>query len=242
MIILGQVVVIGGGCYGTFYLGQLAKARHEGAVTWSRLLVVDRDPHCAAQAMVTDLPDSELVVADWVTFLDDWLLPAERTDADRIVPSPFMPHLMAGWLLRRARELWPDRCVEMVPAAAPVGTPFDRLHPDDGVRYLSHADWTCPVHCIEPATCPATLAPRSWEMGETIARWTTRREGRQAVGPALFTCRHVSHGVGMFAVRGAFDALAALREPAASRDGADLVIGSISACHGALAVLRVGPA
>lgn len=80
-------------------------------------------------------------------------------------------------------------------------------------------------------------------MGETISRWTAARAAeRPTVGPALFTCRHRSHGVGMYPVGGAFDALAALEARAAGPAGADLVIGSVSACHGALAVLRVGPA
>jgi hypothetical protein len=43
---LGEVIVIGGGCYGSFYLGQLIKARDAGAVEWRRLLVIDRDPAC----------------------------------------------------------------------------------------------------------------------------------------------------------------------------------------------------
>jgi hypothetical protein len=240
---LGEVVVIGGGCYGGFYLGQLATARAAGALEWDRLLVVDRDPDCAAAASVGGVAGAELVVANWDSFLDSWLQPAERTPLDRLVPSPFMPHLMADWLLRRARERWPGREVAMLPAETPVGTPYDRLHHGDGVRYLSHADWICPVHCIEPITCPAITAPRSWEMGETITRWTlARARQRPTVGPALFTCRHESHGVGMYPVVGAFAALASLADRAGSGGPVDLVVGSVSACHGALAVLGVGPA
>jgi hypothetical protein len=114
------------------------------------------------------------------------------------------------------------------------------LHPADGVRYLSHADWTCPVHCIEPASCPVIKAPRQWEMTDTVTAWTDRhRNGRPTAGPVLFTCRHLTHGVGMYPITDAFGALDAMRELVRSHGRADLVIGSISACHGAVAVLRV---
>lgn len=243
MIALGEVVVIGGGCYGGFYLGQLAKARAAGAATWRSLVVVDRDANCAAAASVGAVPEAELRVAEWGAFLDGWLDPEARRDDDRIVPSPLMPHLMAEWLLRRTRERWPAREVAMVPATEPAGTPFDELHPGDGVRYLSHADWICPVHCIEPATCPVIRAPRSWEMGDTVAAWTaTQARTRPTVGPALFTCRHVTYGVGMYGVLAAFAALDQLDEVVRAEGTGDLVVGSVSGCHGAMAVLRVAAA
>ncbi len=240
MIALGEVVVIGGGCYGGFYLAQLAKARAADAVTWRAVRVVDHDPACAAAVSIATVPDASLEVQPWGAFLDGWLDPTRRTADDRIVPSPLMPHLMAEWLVRRARTRWPDHTVAMVPATAEAGTPFDQLHPGDGVRYLSHADWTCPVHCIEPRTCPAIAAPRSWEMSDTVTAWAAaHRRDLPTAGPLLFTCRHVSHGVGMFPVVQAFEAVEALAALVDAHDAADLVIGSVSACHGALAVLRV---
>jgi hypothetical protein len=243
MIALGEVVIIGGGCYGSFYLGQLAKARAAGVATWTRLLVVDRDAQCRAATSIASVPDAELRVVEWAPFLEAWLDASARTADDRIVPSPLMPHLMASWLEARARERWPERDVRMVPAEAELGTPFDRLHPGDGVRYVSFADWLCPVHCIEPARCPAIRAPRQWEMSDAVTAWTTaRRREHPTAGPALFACRHATYGVGMYAATLAFEALAALdAEVDAHAQGADLVIGSVSACHGAVGVLRVGP-
>lgn len=242
MIALGEVVIIGGGCYGSFYAGQLLEARGKGAATWRRLVVVDRDPACQAAPLLEEVPDAVIAVAEWAEFLDGWL-GAERAEDDQIVPSPLMPHLMANWIEGQARERWPDREVGMTPAETPVGTPFDRLHPGDGVRYLSWADWLCPVHCIEPATCPVIAGPRSWEMSETVAAWTADRTMvTPTAGPAVFACRHVVHGVGMYPARAATDGFAALVEALEqSAKGVDLVIASISSCHGAVGVLRVGP-
>ena len=71
-------------------------------------------------------------------------------------------------------------------------------------------------------------------------RWAAEH-GRHhpTAGPVLFTCRHLTHGVGMYPVIDAFPALDALDTLVAQHGRGDLVIGSISACHGALAVLRV---
>src|SRR5215210_128458 len=42
----GTIVVVGGGCYGSYYVRQLSRAAEAGALTWERLVVVDRDPNC----------------------------------------------------------------------------------------------------------------------------------------------------------------------------------------------------
>ena len=36
-IALGDVVIVGGGCYGSFYTAQLLRARERGAATWRRV-------------------------------------------------------------------------------------------------------------------------------------------------------------------------------------------------------------
>ena len=244
MIALGDIAIMGGGCYGTFYLGQLTAARSKGALNCRQVLVVDRDANCQAAAHISP-GISTLVTSDWNAFLDRWLDPGERDRdglSDTIVPTPMMPHLMAQWLERSARARWPGRTVSLVPAQTPIGTPYDRLH-TDGVRYVSFADWICPVHCVEPLLCPAIKAPRSWEMGDAITTWTTELGRTRPTAPAaLFTCRHAVYGVGMFPAQAAFDGLEAFVPVASAQSGGDLVIGSISACHGAIALLRVGPA
>ena len=113
----GDVAIVGGGCYGTFYAGQLLRARERGKATYRRLLVVDRDPGCRFAAEIGAAPTT----ASW--WWPDWerLLrplarpPRARGDAgpdDAIVPSPLMPHLMYEWLVRRARARWPGAPVE----------------------------------------------------------------------------------------------------------------------------------
>ena len=241
---LRDVAIVGGGCYGTFYAGQMIRARGRGKARYRRLLVVDRDPRCRFTAEIGGSEDRRLVVAEWGEFFDDWL-DQPRSDGsdpgDAIVPSPLMPHLMYQWLVRRARVRWPGRVVEQRALAAPTGTPYDSPAPD-GTRYVSFADWLCPTHCVEPALCPVTRAPRTWEMSEEMERLTARL-GRSTptAGPALFVCRHRVFGVGMFDVAAVQEGDRLVAEAGARLEELDVVVGTVSGCHGAVSLLHLGP-
>jgi hypothetical protein len=174
-------VVVGGGCYGRYYVRQLLRAERAGALTWQELLVVDRDPACSVSMLGADErpPRLRLIVATWEEFFAEFL-PAVAGDvrrvADAIVPSPLMPHLMADWLADRARERWPARSVRIVPIAELPSIPWQRST-DDGTRYVSFAQWICPINCIEPARCPHTRGPRSWSL--PVALTPRSRAGRR---------------------------------------------------------------
>jgi hypothetical protein len=242
LVRLGEVVIVGGGCYGTFYASQLERARARGAAAYERLLVVDRDPGCRAARELPPDPARAVVVGEWESFFDEYLAgDGAASGADAIVPSPLMPHLMFGWLARRARARWPGREVGPAPLDAEVGTPYDVRAPD-GTRYVSHADWLCPTHCIEPALCPIIRAPRSWDMGDTLAAYVDRlRRAHPTSGPVLFVTRHRVYGVGMFDVSAVREADRLVAEAGALGAAVDVVVGSISACHGAVSLLRLGP-
>jgi hypothetical protein len=236
----GSVVIVGGGCYGSFYAAQLAQARERGKVAYREVLIVDRDPACRVAGELARLPDQRLVVSDWSAFFDRWLDPAARGPDDLIVPSPLMPHLMYEWLLRRARARWPGREVATRALARPLGTPYDTLAPD-GTRYVSFADWICPTHCIEPATCPVTRGPRTWEIADALYAMVRRSRRDEPIrGPVLLRCTHQVHGVGAFP---AAEVLGADREVAAVGEGGesvDVLVATVSGCHGAVNLLHLG--
>jgi hypothetical protein len=239
---LRDVAIVGGGCYGTFYAGQLIRAAERGKTRFRRLLVVDHDPDCRFAREIGEAPDRELVVADWGAFFDRWLdRPGPEDGAgDAIVPSPLMPHLMYEWLVRRARKRWPGRPIEPRALTAPIGTPYDTTGAD-GTRYISFADWLCPTHCIEPAICPVIRGPRTWEMSEAMETLTSRLAlAAPTAGPALFVCRHRVFGVGMF---DAAEVLAGDRlvTEAGTAAEVDVLVGTVSACHGAVSLLHLGP-
>jgi hypothetical protein len=241
------VIVVGGGCYGTFYASQLAKAKSRGKTDYRAVIVVDRNADCRARRELGATPDRQFVTADWSVFFDEFLRDARRTtpDAreDQIVPSPHMPHLMFEWVLRRARQRWPDREVTVAPVPGTFPTPYDRASGGaDETRYVSFADWICPTHCIEPVRCPAIGAPRTWEMSEAVGSLAERLrgEGRRVAGPALFVCKHRVFGVGMFSADAVRAGDRLVQDIGASGDPAAVLVGTISSCHGALNLLTLG--
>ena len=83
---------------------------------------------------------------------------------------------------------------------------------------------------------------RTWEMSETVTALAEqlRAAGRSVSGPALFVCKHQVFGVGMFSAE-SVRAGDRLVEQAGSEQAAEVLIGTISSCHGALNLLTVGP-
>jgi hypothetical protein len=241
-----DIVIIGGGCYGSFYVGQLLRAAERGKAEYRRLLVVDRDPSCRFAREIGSGDGRELIHQDWDDFFDEFLPGAAAGvgggPADTIVPSPLMPHLMYRWLVRQAEARWPGRVVETRPVPTSPGTPYDVSAPD-GTRYVSYADWICPTHCIEPALCPVIRAPRSWDMVDAM-QGLTRRLARSAPtsGPVLLVCEHRVFGVGMFDASAVAAGNAIVATAGAPGTSVDVVVGTISHCHGAVNLLHLGDA
>jgi len=244
-VVMRDVIVVGGGCYGAFYASQLAKAKEKGRARFRKVVVVDRDPDCRARRELGEAPDREFIARDWTRYFDEYLGSSQQVAAgapqDYIVPSPLMPHLMFEWVVRRARARWPDRAVAVGPVPGTLGTPYDRVAPDH-TRYVSFADWICPTHCIEPAICPAIAGPRTWEMGTAIGALVQRLqvEGKPVAGSALFVCRHHVFGVGTFGVEAVLEGDAVVAAAGATGDATAVLVGTISACHGAMNLLTIG--
>jgi hypothetical protein len=240
---LRDVVVVGGGCYGTFYATQLAKAKQRGKATYRTVMIVDRDERCRARLELPDAPDRLFVTSEWDAFFDRFFT-TDRSSGDHgrdyIVPSPHMPHLMFEWLVRRVRAQIPGRRFDVVEVPGTLTLPYDRTAPDR-TRYVSFADWICPTHCIEPAICPAIGQPRTWEMSDALSDLAQRlrAEGQPVRGQALFQCQHHVYGVGTFAVDSVLEGERVVTEAARSTEEALVLVGTVSSCHGAVNLLRV---
>jgi hypothetical protein len=243
----GRIVVIGGGCYGSWYAGQLAKAAERGALIAREVVVVDRNPQCTVASRLRDgvyaaIPLT-LETTTWDSYLESWLAMGTSALAqDALVPSPLMPHLCLDWLMARARVRWPARTVEVRPLPRAPEMPWERAAPD-GRHYVSYATWTCPVNCIEPARCPATRGVRDWSMPPALVKYVEAEvqgsEGRPPMrGPVIFHCVHRTYGVGMIDAAG----IAAADDDIAKwGDGSPIavLVGTVSHCHGALGMLHI---
>jgi hypothetical protein len=237
----GTIIVVGGGCYGSYYVRQLIRAAQADAIHAQRVVVVDRDPSCRVSGEIggsSSSPFAITVVArEWRSFFDEYLSNAAAdpvaTAKDAIVPSPLMPHLMGEWLVSRARSRFEER-VSTRPFDSAPNVPWERAG-DDGTHYVSFATWMCPVNCVEPRVCPHTRDVRSWSMPERVAEHAHTLPDTQS---AVLFCRHRAYGVGMFDTAEVLDA--DQRVAAAGRTGsAEFIIGTVSHCHGALTRLVI---
>lgn len=238
----GDIVVVGGGCYGSYYVRQLERAATAGAIAAARVVVVDHDAHCQVAALANGARTEpwpvavDVVQADWREFFDRYLSAVSATPGetrDAIVPSPLMPHLMAEWLIARARRRWPGRHIEVRPLETVPEVPWSRAGSDD-THYVSFATWMCPVNCIEPRICPHTRGERTWSLPSTLAEHAReRRQSDASAASVVLHCTHRAYGVGMFDTA---DVIAGDRTIAAAGEhgGADVLIGTMSHCHGAL--------
>ncbi len=261
--------VMGGGCYGTFYARQLLRARAAGALPVDEVAVVDAAAEPRALTQLGGSPLLRHYRERWDDFLDRVLAdagtagdavaagspaaatsggdagtagsPAAATpggDAILVTP-PFTPHLALAWLLRTLPHRVAGREWRLEPFAALPPTPF-RHQAEGGPLLLSHADWVCPVNCIEPEHCPKTRGPRDWDMDRTADGLA---EALGAVGQPvdvveLFHCHHVGYGVGGYPLARLPAAAHTLARAAGRASGMRALVGTISHCHGALNLLR----
>lgn len=86
----GTIIVCGGGCYGGYYVRQLARARAAGAMAYRQLLVIDRDADCRVAQLVAAISagDSALVRRHgWRLHRDDRAVDDAGADGNAADPA-----------------------------------------------------------------------------------------------------------------------------------------------------------
>ena len=220
------LIVIGGGDVGSGYVRQILRAVSAGRLDTGRVIVVDRDPACAARAFAEPLVRFD--VADWSSWLDAHL--ASASPEDHLVPYHWAPHLLLDWLARATggrvdrSTAWPSR-----------GTPYEGPT-GAGDRALSYATWPCPPTCIEPALCPHTRGPRDWSLAGDLS---AAAPGERFDGRVVFRCLHLVYGVGTIPVREMLEARDRLLADAGTPR--TYLVSTASHCHGLATPLSVGP-
>lgn len=239
---VGELIVVGGGCYGSQHASRLAQGKDRGRLKAGLIRLVDHDPDCQARREpLAERPDVAFELASYDAFFDAYLGWGDgpARPEDHVIPAPLAPHVLAAWLAR-AVAARTGRPVRFVPVEARLGQVFERQG-GDGALYLSFADWLCPVNCIEPTRCPAIKGPRAWDQATAIQEAAAQQADLALC--AVFTVRHLAWGVASTPVAQLLEALEAL-VAAASRDAGPLRawVGTASHCHAALAELAIGAA
>lgn len=226
-----QFAVVSGGPEGAFYVRQLLRAARAGRAVVDGIVVVDRDPACAAAREFGGDPRVALACADWVDWLDANL--ARLPEGAQLVPYHWAPHVLLEWLRRQVTRL--GGRAERGPRLAARGLPFegDVAHGD---RALSYASWICPATCIEPALCPHTRGPKDWSLAEDLRR----PHAADAVdGRLVFRCLHYAYGVGTIPVAEILAARDRVLEGSGERS---YLVATSSHCHALGTTLRVSAA
>ncbi len=223
---------MGGGDAGATSTRRLLRAVEAGRLRTDEIVVVDRDPRCAAADLAAAVPRAPVVrldVADWTEWLDR-CLGLCRPD-DHVVPYHWAPHLFLTWLEREVARAGGTSRRETPPLDG--RWPFERAT-RAGDAALSYATWTCPPACIEPALCPHTRGPRDWSLaGDLAAAGVAAAE--ESIVLASF---HLVWGVATVPVRALLEA----RRRVLAGPGAGpraWVVSTASHCHGLSALLRV---
>jgi hypothetical protein len=223
-------VVVGGAEIGAATVRRLLRAVEAGKLDTDRIVVVDRDPGCAASA-ISDRR-VERVTADWSDWLDAHL--GDLGPDDHFVPYHWAPHLLSDWLARQVVQAGGSatRGGDVPSHGVPVERPTLA-----GDAALSYATWICPPTCIEPALCPHTGGPKDWSLARDLETTQPREE---LAGRIVFRCLHLVWGVGTVPVAAIHEA----RDRLLAGLGAGrrrYLVATSSHCHALAAILEVAP-
>jgi hypothetical protein len=221
-------VVIGGGTIGHGSARQLLRARDAGRLETDRIVVVDRNPACAAASLPAPV---ELAVSEWGPWLRDHL--ARFGDRDHLVPDHWAPHLLRHWLAAELESR--GATLSPIPVRLPRSFPFERETREGKDRALSYATWLCPPRCIEPALCPHTRGAKDWSLARDLAQ----PEAESVYdGQIVFPCLHLVYGIGTVPIAGILAARdRVLRD--LEKGPRSYLLATGSHCHGLASAIRV---
>lgn len=231
--------IAGGGCYGSYYVRQLDRARERKKLDVTEIVVVDKDSQCAVAKTLPQVEGARLEVCDWIDFGEVLWKNRALWRNDMWVPTPLGPHIIYHWI----KKQWEKESGQAFQPVAYTG-PMPQLPYAQtlatGSLVLSHAPGICPVNCVEPKICPLTKDDRDWEMKDTVRKLVAEKadaHGIEAVG--VFVCQHHAHGVGTIPLKDLFAEWEAIHTRLKQGNVSRIGVATVSSCHGILDTLEL---
>lgn len=237
--------IVGGGCFGSGYAKWLLRAQSLGWLDFEKIILIDHNPTCAATKL--DLPQDQVQFAalDWIEYFAAYLLQNYQTQTvsqDHWVPSPLSPHILFLGMQRALSALSLAKFSREIAwqSSAPtqeLGLPVN-MKLKSGDVALSFAKWKCPVHCIEPGTCPAIHQKRDWDM--QLALNTDLSGGEvEKTSTHILQCTHLIHGVGTIPCQNILAAFQKLLKDITEKECREICVATVSKCHGLISQAKL---
>ncbi|QQR81466.1 MAG: hypothetical protein IPJ69_04930 [Deltaproteobacteria bacterium] len=228
-------IILGGGCFGSFYTRQLLRAQK--FLSFQTIHIVDIKKDCQAFLEHGDGAGKIVYnIQDW----KDFFLPYFREKIndvrlgkpieDHYVPPTFAPHVLMEVFLDIFQKDFPLVKIGPEPMIDLLKTPVDMALPN-GTRALSFATWMCPASCIEPPTCPHTGGPKDWDMKDYLQNIKTPLY--------VFQCRHLAMGVGTIPVQEIVNEYLRFEKQVSQSGTHSVSMASVSSCHGLIGQVKI---
>jgi hypothetical protein len=225
-----DIIVIGGGCYGTLQTHRLLKAMERGIIPEARILIIDRNVEPKASIEFSAQSRVHIVRGEWSEFLKSYFR-TYREDGSQLIPAHIAPHLLLNVSASLISE-WSHTRYRTMAVDEKFNLPFEKSV--NGVKYISAAAWLCPFSCIEPHICPAISRERTWDLSRLV------KEKMSASGKltAVFKTEHYAWGVGSIQSDEISRTLHVLAERIGSAGGGSVAVATTSNCHGVVGLIE----
>ncbi len=233
MLEIDSIIILGGGCYGSLFFDRLKRGKKKGLVSYSYQIIVDRNERCQLKKEARQ-EDIIFYKADWIEFLvKDY--PKIMRGRDYLVLPCFGPHFIFQYIETKLKE---HRGYEMRLAVFKneIGVPFEKDVENN--KYLSFAQWRCPVLCVEPPRCPAINKIRSWNLKDTLISYFKNNKEIAEDNIFIFEIGNYTNGVAMIEAKRVVEAFEKLIRRINERFQT-FIIATVSKCHGVASLVEL---
>ncbi|MGQ9759284.1 MAG: hypothetical protein ACUVQ5_01750 [Candidatus Methanomethylicaceae archaeon] len=227
-----NVLILGGGKYGTIALKVLSKES-------KKIIVVDKDPSCrAGKFLRLSCSDPSRCDMNFRLIVDDALrymfMLMKRGDPPNLivptVPGNVMARLFSAWLSDLGLRVETDQTMVNKALAELPRETIIKADPSTGTVVASYArDFRCLLRCKEPEICPVTGKRNPESMYTILSRLSFCNYNK------IFRSKLVADDVGAIDGKEVYHELMILPK---KTEGYTLCVGTACRCHGIINFLR----